>query len=187
MRIIAGIAKGTPLVAPPSRDVRPTSDRVREAVFSSLGDRVIGADVLDLFAGTGALGLEAASRGAQTVLFLEHSQPALTALYANIAAFKRHPDTPTVLTVHAADVFSELAQLSRDGRVFPLIFADPPYGHTAQRLLDEPTLPSLLGNDSRLILESAKRDTLVPPPPWRLFREAVYGDTRVSFLSREPS
>ena len=187
MRIIAGIAKGTPLAAPPNRDVRPTSDRVREAVFSSLGDMVIGADVLDLFAGTGALGLEAASRGAQSVVVLEHSQPALTALYANIAAFKRHPGTPTDLTVHAADVFSELEQLSCDGRVFSLIFADPPYGHTAQQLLDEPMLPSLLTNDGRLVLESAKRDTLVPPPPWQLVREAVYGDTRVSFLSREPS
>ena len=191
MRIIAGIAKGTPLSVPRGGNVRPTSDRVREAVFSSLGDRVIGADVLDLFAGTGALGLEAASRGAHSVLFLEHNQPALTALYANIAAFKRHPGTPTVLTVCAGDVFSELAQLSRDGRVFSLIFADPPYGQTAQRLLDEPMLPSLLtqnngsglATDGRLVLESAKRDTLVPPPPWRLFREAVYGDTRVSFLS----
>ena len=170
---------------------RPTSDRVREAVFSSLGDRVIDADVLDLFAGTGALGLEAASRGAHTVLFLEHSQPALTALYANIAAFKRHPGTGSILTVRAVDVFSELAQLARDRRVFSLIFADPPYGPTAQRLLDEPMLPSLLtptqasglANDGRLVLESAKRDTLVPTPPWRLFREAVYGDTRVSYLS----
>ena len=152
MRIIAGIAKGTPLVVPcelrkrsEQRGLtRPTSDRVREAVFSSLGDRVIGADVLDLFAGTGALGLEAASRGARTVLFLEQSQPALTALYANIEAFKRHPGTPTVLTVRAVDVFSELAQLSRDKHVFSLIFADPPYGHTAQQLLDEPMLPSLL-------------------------------------------
>jgi 16S rRNA (guanine(966)-N(2))-methyltransferase RsmD len=187
MRIIAGIAKGTPLVAPRDRAVRPTSDRVREAVFSSLGDRVIGADVLDLFAGTGALGLEAASRGAHTVLFLEHSQPALTALHANIEAFKRHPGAPTDLTVCAADAFSELAQLSSDGRVFSLIFADPPYGQTTQQLLDEPTLPSLLTNDGRLVLESAKRDTLVPPPPWRLFREAVYGDTRVSFLSFKPS
>ena len=200
MRIIAGIAKGTPLAAPRYCNVRPTSDRVREAVFSSLGDLVIGADVLDLFAGTGALGLEAASRGAHTVLFLEQSEPALTTLYANIAAFKRHPGSPAVLTVRDADVFSELAQLSRDKHIFSLIFADPPYGHTAQQLLDEPMLPSLLtptlarhggqvsglANDGRLVLESAKRDTLVPPSPWRLFREAVYGDTRVSFLSREP-
>ena len=191
MRIIAGIAKGTPLVVPcelrkrsEQRGLtRPTSDRVREAIFSSLGDRVIGADVLDLFAGTGALGLEAASRGARTVLFLEQSQPALTALYANIAAFKRHPGTPTILTVRDADVFSELAQLSRDRHVFSLIFADPPYGRTAQQLLDEPMLPSLLIHDGRLVLESAKRDTLVPPPSWRLFHEAVYGDTRVSYLS----
>ncbi len=183
MRIIAGIAKGTSLVAPRNRDVRPTSDRVREAIFSSLGDRVIGSDALDLFAGTGALGLEAASRGAQTVLFLEHSQPALTTLYTNIAAFKRHPGTPTVLTVRAVDVFSELAQLSRDGCAFSLMFADPPYGHIAQQLLDEPTLPSLLAGGGCLVLESAKRDVLVPPPSWQVFREAIYGDTHVSFLS----
>jgi len=163
--------------------VRPTSDRVREAIFSSLGDRIIGADVLDLFAGTGALGLEAASRGARTVLFLEHSQPALTAIYANIASFERRPCAPTTLTVCDVDVFSELEQLSRDKRVFSLIFADPPYGHTAQQLLDEPILPSVLAVDGRLVLESAKRDTLVPPPAWRLVREAVYGDTRVSYLS----
>ena len=183
MQIIAGIAKGTPLSVPRGGNVRPTSDRVREAVFSSLGDRVLGADVLDLFAGTGALGLEAASRGAHSVLFLEHNQPALTALYANIAAFKRHPGAASVLTVRTVDVFAELARLSRDGQVFSLTFADPPYGHTAQQLLDEPMLPSLLVEDGSLVLESAKRDVLIPPPSWRLSRESVYGDTRVSYLS----
>ena len=89
MRIIAGLAKGMTLTVPAS-GVRPTADRVRGAIFSSLGERVIGARVLDLFAGTGALGLEAASRGATALVFVENAPGALQSLRKNLEAFQRN-------------------------------------------------------------------------------------------------
>ena len=143
MRIIAGIAKGIPLVVP--RDgTRPTSDRTREAVFSSLGERVSGANVLDLFAGTGALGLEAASRGATSVTFVEKARPALQSLERNLAMFHQGREVTCDLDVERGDVFAWLARQADSSRQFSLIFADPPYGDAAQRLIEDARLPPLL-------------------------------------------
>ena len=182
MRVIAGIAKGMPLKAPHRGTVRPTSDRVREAIFSSLGERVPGATVLDLYAGTGALGIEAASRGAGSITFVEDAQPALKALRENLTAFRQGREISCDLTVVCADVRAELGKLVAEQRQFTLIFADPPYGKTAQQLLEREEWPHLLGKDGVLALESAKRDALAAGPSWRLLREADYGDTRVSLL-----
>lgn len=182
MRIIAGIGRGLPLSVPRGANTRPTSDRVREAVFSSLGERVVDADVLDLFAGTGALGLEAASRGAKSVTFAENDRNALDCLQKNLQSFRRQPGMTCELEVIRADVFTQLRRFA--GRQFNLIFADPPYGETPQKLLDEPDLPGLLAEDGVFVLESAKRDSLSLPAAWTLMREAVYGDTRVSMLRK---
>jgi 16S rRNA (guanine966-N2)-methyltransferase len=166
----------------PRDGVRPTSDRVREAVFSSLGERVPGAVVLDLFAGTGGLGLEAASRGAASVVFVEKARPALISLERNLATFRQGREIPARTRVLRGDVFAQLAGLAGSG--FTLVFADPPYGDAAQRLLDDPRLPAVLGEGGVLVLESATRDALVAGPGWQTLREAEYGDTRVSFFSR---
>jgi 16S rRNA (guanine966-N2)-methyltransferase len=182
MRIVAGVAKGMPLAAPRA-GVRPTADRVREAIFSSLGERVVGARVLDLYAGTGALGLEAASRGAVAVTFVESSRAALRSLDRNIAAFSRYPGARCEMRVVRADVGEQLRKLARAGAVFSLVFADPPYGAAAQRLLGEASVRKILGPGGLLVLESAAREALVVDAPWRLVREAVYGDTRVSFFA----
>ena len=181
MRIIAGLARGMPLTVP--RDgVRPTTDRIREAVFSSLGARVIGARVLDLFAGTGALGLEAASRGAASVIFIEKARPALIALERNLTAYRQGRDVACELQVTRGDAFAQLAGLSAAAR-FDLVFADPPYGDAAQRLVDDPRLPPVVAADGLLVLESAARDALLAGPIWQTIREAEYGDTRVSFFA----
>ena len=182
MRIIAGIGRGLPLTVPRGANTRPTSDRVREAVFSSLGARVVDANVLDLFAGTGALGLESASRGAKSVTFVENDRNALECLQKNIQFFSRQPGMDCELEVVRADAFTQLRRFA--GRQFNLIFADPPYGKMPQELLDEPNLPALLTEDGVFVLESAKRDPLVLPATWKLMREAVYGDTRVSALQQ---
>ncbi len=179
MRIIAGIAKGMTLVAPRG-DARPTSDRVREAIFSSLGERVVGATVLDLFAGSGALGLEAASRGASTVTFVENARASLDALEKNVSMFRRGREVTCEFRVLHADAF----RLPVLGGTFSLIFADPPYGDAAQKLL---ALPLPLASDGVFALESAKRNVLTPGEAWSVKREAVYGDTRVSFLARTGS
>jgi 16S rRNA (guanine966-N2)-methyltransferase len=186
MRVIAGLAKGMPL-AVPRAGVRPTADRIREAIFSSLGARVVGALVLDLFAGTGALGLEAASRGAASVMFVENARGAVECLERNLATFQRNREVACVFSVARVAVAAQLRQLTTSGETFTLIFADPPYGQEAQELLRDAVLPQLLASDGLLVLESAKRDALAVIPPWESVRQAIYGDTRVDFLRRQPS
>lgn len=185
MRIIAGLAKGMPL-AVPRAGVRPTADRIREAIFSSLGERVAGACVLDLFAGTGALGLEAASRGAVAVTFVENARGALESLERNIEEFIRRnrggDAAPTALEITRGNVVAALERMAAEGHVFSLIFADPPYGEAAQELLRDQSLPRLLAAGGSLVLESAKREVLTVGKPWELMRESIYGDTRVSYL-----
>lgn len=178
MRIIAGVAKGMPL-AVPAGDVRPTSDRVREAIFSSLGERVVGADVLDLYAGSGALGLEAASRGARSVAFVERARGSLTALERNIAKFREGRQVECELRITGGDV---LPALARCCEIYSLIFADPPYGEPVGPVLEAVERGQLLAETGMFVFESAKRDALVLPARWTLAREAVYGDTRVSYL-----
>jgi len=184
MRIIAGLAKGMTLAAPRS-GVRPTTDRIREAVFSSLGERVVGARVLDLFAGTGAFGLEAASRGAESVVFVENARGALECLERNLEAFRRNRDVTCAFSVARMSVESEIRELSAAGESYSIIFADPPYGEMAQALLRDEILPRLLASDGRFVLESAKRDALAPSEIWELVREAEYGDTQVNFFRRK--
>jgi 16S rRNA (guanine966-N2)-methyltransferase len=186
MRIIAGLAKGM-LLAVPREGVRPTADRIREAVFSSLGTRVAGARVLDLFAGTGALGLEAASRRAESVMFVENACGALECLERNLETFRRGREVTCSFSVSRRAVGAQLQKLVTDGETFSLIFADPPYGETAQELLRDERLPQLLANDGLFVLESARRDALGASAAWELAREAVYGDTQVNFFRRNPA
>lgn len=183
MRIIAGIARGMPLTVPRGGNVRPTSDRVREAIFSSLGDRVIGVDALDLFAGSGALGLEAASRGTRSVVFVERSRTVIQAIEENLLRFRRNRSVECELTVMRGDVLARLGDLAQQGRAFSLIFADPPYGAPLAPLLRGAQQRALLAEDGLLVLEAAKRDVPVVEPSWKVVRESVYGDTRVSFLA----
>ena len=181
MRIIAGLARGMTLAVPSGDNTRPTSDRTREAIFSSLGNRVVDAVVLDLFAGTGGLGLEAASRGAKSVTFVENARSAMDCLKRNVESARTRPEMGCELEIVRDDVFSEIRR--RETPV-DLILADPPYGEMPQKLVDEIGLPKLLKEDGLLVLELAKRDKLAVPPVWRVVRDAVYGDTRVCFLGR---
>lgn len=181
MRIIAGLAKGMTIAAPRA-GVRPTADRIREAVFSSLGERVVGARVLDLFAGTGALGLEAASRGAKSVTFVEHAHEALESLRKNIQAFQRNREVDCSFVVTRSGVAEQLQKHAADGEPFQFVLADPPYGEAAQDLLRDANLPRVLANAGLLVLESAKRDALTVSEPWERVRASIYGDTRVDYL-----
>jgi 16S rRNA (guanine(966)-N(2))-methyltransferase RsmD len=183
MRIIAGIAKGMQLAVPRGDDVRPTSDRVREAIFSSLGARVIGARVLDLYAGTGALGLESASRGAASVVLVERARQALEAIGKNLDGFAKQRGEKPVIDVVRGEVLPKLRQLAERGEKFALIFADPPYSTDVTDVLDVVKERALLEAGGLFILETAKRDALVVPSGWRLEREAIYGDTQVRYLA----
>jgi 16S rRNA (guanine966-N2)-methyltransferase len=169
LRVVAGTFKGRRLAAPRGTRTRPTADRVREALFSMLGD-VGGASVLDLYAGSGALGIEALSRGAGSAVFVERDAQAVAAIERNLAAVGAEA------TVVRQDV---VRFLGRADGAFDLVFCDPPYD-SASRLAGPlaDRLPALIAEDARIVTESDKRNPLVLPFP--LLVERAYGDTRIA-------
>ena len=172
MRVVAGEYKGRRLHAPRGSRTRPTADRVREAVFSMLGD-VSGARVLDLYAGSGALGIEALSRGAESAVFVERDRAALTALQRNLEATGARGE------VRRQDVARFLA---RPAGTFDLVFCDPPYDGApaiAEALAE--ALPAMAAEEARIVTESDKRNPLLLPLP--LAVERSYGDTRIAIHS----
>jgi 16S rRNA (guanine966-N2)-methyltransferase len=190
MRIIGGSAGGMLLKAPKGFDVRPTPDLVRQAVFNSLGPRVQGARVLELFAGTGALSLECLSRSAAFALCVEKSSRHAQFIRQNLEESRLPADS---LHIRVQDAFTAIRQLTGEGQLFDLILADPPYGEKnvgrrstsfAQQLLDERTLPQLLQTGGLFILGHTKRDTLSIPPEWEETKLLKHGDTYMRFLSR---
>jgi 16S rRNA (guanine966-N2)-methyltransferase len=188
MRIIGGTAGGTILKVPKGWDVRPTPDLVRQAVFNSLGERAVGARVLELFAGTGALSLECLSRGAASAFCVEKSERHAAVLRQNCEAAGL---APKALQVRVLDAFVALGQLAQIGAKFDLVLADPPYGEKnvgrrstsfAQRLLDDLHLPTLLAPSGHFILGHTKRDTLSLPAVWHERKQLKHGDTVMRFL-----
>jgi 16S rRNA (guanine966-N2)-methyltransferase len=180
MRVIAGSAGGVRL-AVPKRGVRPTMDRVKAAIFSSLGDAIIGARVLDLFAGSGALGIEALSRGAASAIFVEDDRQSAEAIEKNLAK------TNLQGRVRDQDVFDFLRQRSNADK-FQIIFADPPYEkgqhdeNCTEKLLRSETLAQLLEPGGIFVLEKRPTDTLPEMKLWRVLRQKTYGATEVLFL-----
>jgi 16S rRNA (guanine966-N2)-methyltransferase len=173
VRIVAGEFRGRRLAAPRGARTRPTADRVREALFSILGD-VSGTRVLDLYAGSGALGIEALSRGAESAVFVERDVRAAAVIERNLASLGLEE------RVVREDAVRFLAR--REG-TFDLVFCDPPYD-SASRLggpLAE-RLPALTSEDARIVTESDKRTPLELPLP--LLTERTYGDTRIAIHAR---
>ena len=184
LRVIAGTAGGRRLVSPPGDRLRPTADRVKESVFSALGpDRLTGARVLDLYAGTGALAIEALSRGAEEAVLVERDAAAARAIQANLEstgmtgrAVLRRSDVRSVLAGPAAAPFD-------------LVFLDPPYdlpdaalGEVLERLAQGGwTAP-----EATLVVERSAAGGAPPwPPNWRSTWERCYGDTLMLFAQRE--
>ena len=189
MRITGGRAARRILKVPKGLAVRPTPDLVKQAVFNSLGDRVAGARVLELFAGTGALSLECLSRGAASAVCVEHSARHAAILRENVQAAGFAGE---LLQVRVQDVFAVIGQFAAEGARFDLILADPPYGEKnigrrstspAQQLLDDARLPGLLTAGGLLVLGHARRDTLSLPDWWREARALKHGDSMMRFLS----
>jgi 16S rRNA (guanine966-N2)-methyltransferase len=182
MRVIAGSAGGVRL-AVPKRGVRPTMDRVKAAIFSSLGDAVIGARVLDLFAGSGALGIEALSRGAASAVFVEEDAQSAEILQRNLATTKLQG------RIRQRDVFDFLRHASA-GETYQIIFADPPYEKTksgelfTEKLLANEALPRLLAPNGIFVLEKRPGEALPEMKFWLVIRQKRYGATEVLFLSQ---
>ncbi|WP_205698639.1 16S rRNA (guanine(966)-N(2))-methyltransferase RsmD [Conexibacter sp. SYSU D00693] len=174
MRVVAGRFGGRRLQAPPGTATRPTADRVREALFSSLGP-LDGDAVLDLFAGSGALGIEALSRGAASALFVERDRRALSVLRANLNALGLGPPEAAV---RPGDARAALRDALARGDTYDLVLLDPPY-RDAPGLGPElsETLPDLLAPGARVVCESDRRAPLELRLPVVLDRR--YGDTRL--------
>ncbi len=174
MRIVAGTHRGRRLTAPAGRDVRPTSDRVREALFAILesGGGVAGRRVLDLFAGSGALGLEALSRGAASAVFVDRSPRAVAAVRANLEALG------VSAAVHRREALVHLRAASARGDTYDLAFLDPPYRQAAGLGPGlGAALPAVLAPGARVVVESDHR--AAPALGLEVVDERRYGDTLI--------
>ena len=190
MRITGGKVARKILKAPKGLDVRPTPDLVKQAVFNSLGERVVGARVLELFAGTGALSFESLSRGAVSAVCIEKSERHAAVLRQNYDA----SGLPAgALQVRVQDVFTALAHCAESHAEFDLVLADPPYGEKnigrrstslAQKLLDDPNLPRVLSPEGLFVLGHTKRDTLEIPLVWREIKLLKHGDSIMRFFKK---
>lgn len=188
MRITGGQAARRILQVPKGLAVRPTPDLVKQAIFNSLGTRVEGARVLELFAGTGALSLEALSRGASSAICSELSFRHAEVLRRNATAAGF---SSAQLMVRVQDSFAVVAQLASGGEKFDLVLADPPYGEKnvnrrstslAQKVLEDSHLPKLLAAGGLLVLGHSRRDTLTVEAPWREYKALKHGDNVMRFF-----
>jgi 16S rRNA (guanine966-N2)-methyltransferase len=183
MRVVAGSAKGARL-GPVPKGVRPVSDMAREGLFSSLGPSVAGSRVLDLFAGTGALGIEALSRGAAGAVFVERSRGGVAAIRENL----RRTRLEASAVVVGADVRSFLSKDDKNGAPFDLVLADPPYDLAmgeVEGVLEDLAQGWLAPQGWRVVLTRRKgSSTPVIPVHWSAARRLVYGDSLV-MLFRE--
>jgi 16S rRNA (guanine966-N2)-methyltransferase len=173
MRVVAGRHRGRRLVAPRGRTTRPTSDRVREAVFAILGS-VEGVRVLDLFAGSGALAIEALSRGAMTATLVDRSPAAIAAIRRNLEVLELEAE------VRPDDVQGFLGRARKDGRQYDLVFVDPPYRRATglAESLSAAVAP-VLARGARIVAESDHREPL--DLDLTLINQRTYGDTLISF------
>ncbi|HEX9482525.1 MAG TPA: 16S rRNA (guanine(966)-N(2))-methyltransferase RsmD [Solirubrobacteraceae bacterium] len=181
MRVIAGTHGGRRLKAPPGRTTRPTSDRVREALFSMLGG-LDGERVLDLFAGTGALGIEALSRGAARAVFVERDARAAAVLSENLEALAIGTDRAEL---RRGEALAALRAAAERDELYDLVLIDPPYGEAA-RLGSElvALLAPLLASDARVVTESDRRAPLGLELP--IATERRYGDTSITISKPWP-
>lgn len=184
MRVVAGKARGRALFAPKGEAIRPTSDRVRQALFDILGP-LHEACVLDLFAGSGALGIEALSRGATRAVFVDTAREALALTTRNLEHLGFLPQA----AIWPLEAQSALTRAVREGWRFDLALLDPPYaGDTLEKALAHPGWPELLGPKGRLVAERAKRSRpLQVPPTLSLIDERLYGETQICILVPSPA
>ena len=193
MRIIGGSESGLRLATPKGSGVRPTVDRVREAIFNRLAADIVGAKILDLFSGTGAIGLESASRGAGSVLSVEKSPRHARIIDQNIrqCGYQR----PRV-ALKLGCAFRSIEQLASLGKYFDFVFADPPFGDKtsgqrsqsmAQRLIDDPNLLAITHARSVVVLGHASRDEIEIPGTWHSLKQNRYGDATIVYLANKIS
>jgi len=186
MRVVAGKHRGRRLLGPPGSTVRPTSERAREALFNILAHGRFApipiyqdARVLDLFAGTGALGLEALSRGARFATFVENDRAARAILAQNVAALGEDG--------HVRILAADASRLPRADGPYDLIFLDPPYrSGLAERALTSLQETRWLAPQALIVVELAAREPFAPPAEFEILEERRYGAGRLVFLRLKP-
>lgn len=178
MRVIAGTVKGTVLRAVPGRRTRPTTDKVKGAIFNRIGPYFTGGDVLDLFAGTGALAIEALSRGMDRAVVVDHDADSIATIQHNVA--KTHMQL-RVTWMHCA-VKTALRQLAYQRRRFEWVFLDPPYGvYDTIVLLDALQQEGLVYEETTIVLEHhAKDESPLHRGAFVRHRHAIYGETAIA-------
>jgi 16S rRNA (guanine(966)-N(2))-methyltransferase RsmD len=184
MRIITGKARGLHLNVPKNYDVRPTADRVKESLFNIIGSKAVGAAVLDLFAGSGNLGLESWSRGARFVQFVDNSRVSLKLTESNILKCRAEADCKVLK--HDAEAAVDL--LYKQRHRFDLIFVDPPYNKGwVQKILAKLVKSPLLAENGWMIAEHSMHDDIsdAVPEEYEIFRSQQYGETVLSFIKRK--
>ncbi len=183
MRIIAGQNRGRKLKSVPGMKTRPTADRVKEAVFSSIDGYLYGCRFLDVFGGTGSISLEAVSRGAEEAILLEKDADALKIIQENITACGQQQRCH----VMRGDSIASLDTLGRQGKQFDLIYVDPPYQSGFYEIvLDKIASQQLLAFDGMILLECAKNTSIsVENSIFFIYKEKNYGDTRIVYVKHK--
>jgi 16S rRNA (guanine966-N2)-methyltransferase len=184
LRVIAGVAGGLVLVAPKGGAARPTTDRVKESLFGALGpDRLVDASVLDLYAGSGALAIEALSRGAARAVLVDRDHAAVTAMRRNLATTRLRGQA----RVQGSTVATFLAGKPPVERPFDLVFLDPPYASSSAelgRVLSGLDGSGWLAEDATVVVERPSGGEPAPAPEaWKATWERAYGDTLVTVLT----
>jgi 16S rRNA (guanine(966)-N(2))-methyltransferase RsmD len=181
MRIISGTSKGRKLVTPRDHSLRPTSDRVKESIFNTLQGKLEGKVVLDLFAGTGNLGIEALSRGAKKTIFVEKGRQALRLIQRNLNLFGLKERSE----IFSKDANRAIGILKRQGESFDVILMDPPYEKgLIQKTLTILNAHQIFHKDSILVVEHNRREPLPTTlEGWNLIRQRRIGETVISFLT----
>lgn len=185
MRVIAGTARGRSLQPPVGSRIRPTADRVKEAVFSSLASRLCsleGLHVLDLFAGSGSLGIEALSRGAGSAVFVDSHPESINLTRKNLQMTGF--DKAAVLILK--DALKAVQQLSEQRMIFDIILVDPPYAdkELTERVLNLLADSGLTAPNGVLVFETDNRCELLAPENFQLFGRKIYGDTAIWMFER---
>lgn len=183
VRVVSGSAKGRPLKSVPGTGTRPTTDKVKEAVFSMIGPYFDGGTVLDLFAGTGGLGIEALSRGMESAVFVDMEPKSIDTVRANLKTVKLEAQAE----VYRNDAGRALSAMEKRGKVFDLVFLDPPYRlkHGAE-LMQTMLQKGLLSEEALIVLEHESGYAYPEDiPGFRQTKHAVYGETTISIYRVE--
>ena len=181
MRIIAGTARGMRLKAPRGKEVRPTSDRVREALFSIISRRLAGAVFLDLYAGSGAVGIEALSRGAEKAVFVDHKRENVLLIKENLAKTGFMEKTRVI----KGDVEITLTRLARNNYKADLVFLDPPYNFTRMNELIEKVIASRVVDEQGLVIIEHDYHNRRWTDKFPEARQKRYGDTCLTFIKTD--